>query len=487
MKRRLRTLPFLLLALTRLPAATWTGGGDGYSWTDQANWESGLAPVAGETVWIDPVAGVTRVEVGLAADGGAIGGLILAGSEGLEVRLLDGAGVTSVRSIGAAAHRFEGLGLGGSSVWDVDGGGSVSWGTLPDWTELNWTGAGELRLAHAASAAPGPLNLTVAAGNVRFVGPQEGVLDLTSVTLEGGGITFDDQVSWLGQVTYRSGSFGMMSMGSLWVGGFRLEVDGDIDLNDLGSVSASEVRLRSTGTIASGTALAGSVVVLEGGVLDLSGGVLQPWLVVEGGRVQGGEVASEMRMTGGELAATVTGYLTLSESSVTMDGAVIAGTLRMGGGTIVDGSARIEGEVVLEGAGAGTWAGEVVLAEGTIIRWIPSEQEAASMTLAGAWTAEGGLTLAVGEVDWTSPYWESARQMRLVDLWEGGSLAANLTLVEAAREGFGEWTLGTAEDGTPLMLWTPELIAVPEPSHLAGVAALALLAISARRRRAPRR
>jgi hypothetical protein len=486
MHPRLASLPFLLITLVRLPAATWNGAGDGFSWTDQANWDSGLRPISGETVWINPVAGVTRVEVGAASDGGAIGGLVLAGAEGLEVRLLDGAGVASVRSIGTASHRFEGLGLAEGSEWNVDAGGSVSWATLPDWTDLDWTGQGELRLAHASAASPGPLNLRVSAGNVHFVGPQEGVLDLTSVTLEGGSLSFDDQVSWLGEVTYRSGSFGMMSMESLWVGGFRLDVAGDIDLNALNPISASEVRLRSTGTITSGTAVAGSVVILEGGILDLSGGELQAALVIEGGMVRGGAVANEVRMTGGALATTVTGYLTVADAEVAMEDAVIAGTLRMGGAT-VEGAARIEGEVMLEGAGAAIWVGDVALAEGAVIRWYPSEEEAASMSLAGAWTAEGGLTLAIGETDWTSPYWGSVRQMRLVDLWEGGSLAASFTLAEGGKAGFGEWTLGEAEDGTPLMLWTPGLLAVPEPSHLAPVAALALLAVSARRRRARRR
>lgn len=44
-------LTLLVSACATLPAATWTGGGDGVAWTDTANWSDGAPPSAEDAVW----------------------------------------------------------------------------------------------------------------------------------------------------------------------------------------------------------------------------------------------------------------------------------------------------------------------------------------------------------------------------------------------------------------------------------------------------
>lgn len=51
MRRTLPSLVLLLAASSGLSAATWTGGGDGVSWADPANWSDNAPPSADDTVW----------------------------------------------------------------------------------------------------------------------------------------------------------------------------------------------------------------------------------------------------------------------------------------------------------------------------------------------------------------------------------------------------------------------------------------------------
>ena len=70
------SLVLLLTSAAALSAATWTGGGDGLSWNDPANWSDGAMPSASDTVW-DIGEGMTAV-----LDGAAPGGQVVKSGAG---------------------------------------------------------------------------------------------------------------------------------------------------------------------------------------------------------------------------------------------------------------------------------------------------------------------------------------------------------------------------------------------------------------------
>lgn len=76
MRHTLASLSVLLAADAALLAATWTGAGDGVSWSDAANWSNNLPPSADDTVW-DIGAGFSVV-----LDGAAPGDRITKQGEG---------------------------------------------------------------------------------------------------------------------------------------------------------------------------------------------------------------------------------------------------------------------------------------------------------------------------------------------------------------------------------------------------------------------
>lgn len=100
------TLPSLclLLAAATLPAAVWTGAGDGFSWGDPSNWQDSLPPGPDDPVW-DIGSGAS-----VALGGEAPGGQIIKRGEGT-LRWL---GTASAQSVEVQAGTFN---FGDGMIW----------------------------------------------------------------------------------------------------------------------------------------------------------------------------------------------------------------------------------------------------------------------------------------------------------------------------------------------------------------------------------
>lgn len=431
MKNPRRTTCLLAaLALPCLPltAATWTGAGDGWSWSNLENWEDGVLPSAGEAVWIKPVAGNGWVEIGGVAGGDPIN-LVIESPIGLDLMLNPEARVAGVTTLDAGWHRLGGNPPEASSSWEVAAGGSLVLGSLATGSNLVKTGQGTLTISSAASGA-GQLRVAGLEGGVVIEAEHAG--DLSEATLEalGASFSFAGNVTRVGKLVIGEGSFGPMAGGRLVAGEVVIRRSGDLDLSNLPGITT--------------------------GVLRVEGGTVIPSGSLEAGRIV---VANAM--------------LGLGPSS-------LGGVVELKGGWIDSGV--LTGEVLVDtAAGMSGWMGIGYLTDGARLTWMPTEDGATALGLTGELVFEEGSLLAIGEADWSSPYWDATRTVTLVETWGVGIVRGMPTLEGGGVEGQGSWTLGDNGQGGLALTWAVEAVPVPEPSTW-GWAALVLLTGAWRRR-----
>jgi len=421
-------LTALALPCLPLPAATWTGAGDGWSWSNLDNWEEGALPAGGETVWIRPVAGSGWVEIGGATDGGALR-LVLDSPINLSLELNPEARIAGVTTLDAGWHRLGGKAPEAMSDWHVMGGGALALGNLAEGSTLVKTGQGTLALEPAASGAGG-LRVVGWDGSVTL--EVEDPLAIAGATLEARGafFSFGGEVARVGKLVLGEGAFGPMSGGGL---------------------------------------AADEIVVSRSGYLDFS---LYPRVATEVLRIESGVV----RLGG----VVETGRIVLSMAVLELDGTPFGGVLEVGGGWLEGGV--VAGEMRLDAAaGMAGWMGSGRLAEGGRLTWKPVEDESAAFWVMGELVFEEGSVVAISEADWSSPYWDSARTFAFIDIWGGGIVQGMPGLQDGRVAGEGNWGIAADGQGGLALTWNPEAAPVPEAATLGWGAALALGAAVLRR------
>lgn len=432
--RNARWTSLFLAALTlpcpALSAATWTGAGDGWSWSNPDNWEGGALPLGGETVWIKPVAGGGWVDIGGATGGGTIT-LVIESPMALNLMLNPEARVAGVTTLDPGWHRLGGASPEAASTWQVAPGGSIALDSLAAGSTLLKTGQGMLSIGASASGA----------GGLRVVGVDGSVvieagdpLALSEATLEAtsASFSFAGEVARVGKLVIGEGSFGPMAEGRL---------------------------------------VADEVVVNRSGYLDLSH---FPRIATGVLRIVGGAV----RLGG----SVETGRIELANATLELGDASLGGLLEVEGGWL-DGGV-IAGEVAVDaGAGMSGWMGTASVAAGGRLTWRPTEDAAAALWVMGELVFEPGSLLAIAEADWSSPYWDATRTFAFLDRWGNGIVRGMPLLENGLVDGEGSWSVGADGQGGLALTWTADVAPVPEGSALGWAAMLALAAACGRRAR----
>ncbi len=485
MRPRLSPLPCLLIALARLPAATFIGEGDLSDWSDPSNWADAALPTPGEAIVIQ----TTYADTFRLGEGSWEPlDVVLAGSRNLTMDLAEGTVLGSVTTLNPGYHGLGGGSLGGTSYWNLAGGSAVVLERLGAGAHLELvSGNGVLLIGPQDAGGVTPATVVARSGIVQFNDENGPSHDGIEMVLAGGQMTFTWNFGRLGALRIEDAHTSTEGWGVVTVG--RLSVVGmnDRDLGQMPTLIAGETELRVLGTVTLGHNLETGLVVAEVGGLDLGGAERSFGLRLENGRVANGSLAGDVRVMNGTLACATTGAVEVIEGSLVAEGLAVDGSLRVEA-SHVSGDLAVRSSLILGGE-TSAWDGSLLLGEGSTVLWVPRESEATVVELVtGTWTLAGPAMIEIGETDWSSAYWDSDRTLLLVDAWEGASVAGAFALWGAEKADEGSWALAQGEDGDLRLAWTAlGATAVPEPSHLGALGALATLAISARRRRAPRR
>lgn len=429
-RRAALILASLALPCLRLSAATWTGAGDGWSWSNPDNWEDGAVPAEGGVVWIKPVAGSGWVEIGGVGGAGAIS-LAIESPFNLNLVLNPEARVAGVVTLDAGTHRLGGQAPEAMTSWQVAAGGTVILSTLPTGAVVEKRGGGTLALESGAAGAGG-LRVAGLEGSVNLEVAEP--MALASATLEATGAAF----SFAG---------GPERLARLVIG------DGQLGAMVGGRLVADEVVIRRVGTLD-----LSYIPGITTGVLRLEGGGARLSPSLEAGRI-------------------VVRNATLEMGDSSVGGVIEVGAGWMSGGVIT-------GELAVDaGAGMSGWMGTGRMEAGSRLTWRPVTSEAAAFYVFGELTFAEGSLLEIGPADWANPYWDQARTFAFIDSWGGGVTRGMPALASAAGTGQGAWSVGADGMGGLALMWTPEAAPVPEPATMGWVAIAGLSAGAWRRRR----
>lgn len=425
-------LAALALPSPSLPAATWTGAGDGWSWGNLDNWEGGALPSGGEMVWVKPTAGGGWVEIGGAAGGGTIT-LAIESPIGLNLMLNPEARVTGVTTLDPGWHRLAGNPPEAASTWQVAPGGTLVVDSLAAGATLLKTGQGMLSIG-AWAAGAGQLRVTGAEGSVLIEASDP--LALSDATLEatGASFSFAGEVARVGRLVIGEGSFGPMTGGRLVAGEVVVNRAGYLDLSNLPRLSADVLRI-AQGTVRLGGSAEAGRLVLSNATLELGDRVVEAVVEVGGGWLDGGVIAGEV--------------------------------------------------AVDAGAGMSGWMGAATVAAGGRLTWRPAGDASATFWVMGELAFAAGSAVTIGEADWSSPYWDTTRTFAFLDTWGDGIVRGMPALEGGEVAGEGSWSLGADGRGGLALTWHAEAAPVPEGSALGWAGAIGLGVAGWRRRRRP--
>lgn len=431
--RNTQLVRFLLAALTlpcpALPAATWTGAGDGWSWSNPDNWEEGVLPTDGETAVIRPGEGMRTVEIGGAAGGGVIR-LVVESMESLSLVMNPEARVDGVRTVGWGGHQLSGT-LEATSLLEVDHGGYLTLGALPAGATVEKRGGGTLVLGPGASGA-GALRMKGWEGSVILeVDRPDALWDATLEAL-GSSFSFAGQVAGAARLVIGEGSFSPMTAGRLVAEKVTIHRSGVLDLSYLPGITT--------------------------GLLNVTSG---------GARLHESLETPLIRVTNGMLELGVP----------PVEGRIEAAGSWLDGGTIT-------GTVSLDPAGGmGGWTGGARLDAGSRLVWKPMEDESAAFYVLGGLEFADGSLLEIGEADWENPFWDDERTFAFIDTW-GEGMVRGVPRMEGGRiDGRGGWSVGADAEGGLALMWSPEARPVPEGSAAGWALAFGMAAGAWRRRR----
>lgn len=433
--RRMRNthlITFLLAAVAlpcpTLPAATWTGAGDGWSWSNPDNWEEGILPQAGETAVIRPAWSGGAVEIGGAAGGGVIR-LVIESADNLSLMMNPEARVDGIRTVGTGWHHLSGT-VEAASLLEVDSGGQLTLGTLAAGTVVEKRGGGMLVLGAGASGA-GALRVAGWEGSVIVEVDRADALWDATLEAFGASFSFAGEVAGAQRLVIGEGNFSQMSAGRLIAGEVVIHRSGVLDLSYLPGITTSFLNITSGGA-------------------RLYGSLETPRIQVAGSTLEMGESAV------GGLVETSGSWL---------DGGVITGTLALD-----------------PAGGMSGWSGAARMETGSRLVWKPTEDESAAFYVFGDVEFADGSLLAIGEADWENPFWDQARTFAFIDSWGGGVVRGVPQMEDGIIEGRGWWSVGADAEGGLALMWSPEAAPVPEGSAAGWAVAIGVLAGVWRRR-----